>query len=52
MENRQSTFKEKDWFNQLSYISQNPYLFSGTIAENIAIGEGSDVTSSRNRTGS
>lgn len=33
-----STFKEKDWFDRLSYISQNPYLFSGTIAENIAIG--------------
>lgn len=31
-------YKEKDWFNQLSYISQDPYLFSGTIAENIAIG--------------
>ncbi|AXI08595.1 thiol reductant ABC exporter subunit CydD [Oceanobacillus zhaokaii] len=33
-----STYREKDWFNQLSYISQDPYLFSGTIAENIAIG--------------
>ncbi|UCZ52593.1 thiol reductant ABC exporter subunit CydD [Bacillus shivajii] len=31
-------YKEKDWFDQLSYISQSPYLFSGTIAENIAIG--------------
>ncbi len=40
----QSTYKEKDWFNQLSYISQNPYLFSGTIAENIAIGESRLVT--------
>ena len=40
----QSTYKEKDWFNQLSYISQNPYLFSGTIAENIAIGESRHVT--------
>ncbi|WP_404451272.1 thiol reductant ABC exporter subunit CydD [Virgibacillus necropolis] len=29
---------EKDWFDQLSYISQHPYIFSGTIAENIAIG--------------
>lgn len=28
----------QDWFNRLSYISQDPYLFSGTIAENIAIG--------------
>lgn len=33
-----STFSEKSWFEQLSYISQDPYLFSGTIAENIAIG--------------
>ena len=32
------SYKEKDWFDQLSYISQNPYLFSGTIEENIAIG--------------
>ncbi len=31
-------YKEKDWFDQLSYISQHPYLFSGTIEENIAIG--------------
>jgi ATP-binding cassette, subfamily C, bacterial CydD len=29
---------EKLWFNTLSYISQDPYLFSGTIADNIAIG--------------
>ena len=39
-----STFKEKDWFDRLSYISQNPYLFSGTIAENIAIGGRLDAT--------
>ncbi|MFG6150577.1 thiol reductant ABC exporter subunit CydD [Halobacillus sp. B23F22_1] len=31
-------YKEQDWFNQLSYISQHPYLFSGTIADNIAVG--------------
>lgn len=31
-------YQEREWFDQLSYISQNPYLFSGTIAENIAIG--------------
>lgn len=29
---------ERSWFDQLSYISQNPYLFAGTIKENIAIG--------------
>ena len=33
-----SEYEEKSWFNQISYISQNPYLFSGTIAENIRIG--------------
>lgn len=33
-----SSFSERDWFDQLSYISQDPYLFSGTIADNIAIG--------------
>src|SRR5699024_2013092 len=33
-----SAYKENDWFNQLTYISQDPYLFSGTFAENIAIG--------------
>jgi len=39
-----SNYKEKDWFDRLSYISQNPYLFSGTIAENIAIGGRLDAT--------
>ncbi|WP_088009123.1 thiol reductant ABC exporter subunit CydD [Indiicoccus explosivorum] len=29
---------EKSWFGQLGYISQDPYLFAGTIEENIAIG--------------
>ncbi|WP_226677275.1 thiol reductant ABC exporter subunit CydD [Rossellomorea aquimaris] len=39
-----SEYREKDWFDQMSYISQNPYLFSGTIAENIAIGRNGSVT--------
>ncbi|WP_308807775.1 ABC transporter ATP-binding protein [Alkalicoccobacillus plakortidis] len=39
-----SEYEEKSWFNQLSYISQNPYLFSGTIAENIAIEGGRSFT--------
>ncbi|ASN06045.1 thiol reductant ABC exporter subunit CydD [Virgibacillus necropolis] len=39
-----SDHREKDWFDQLSYISQNPYIFSGTIAENIAIGGNLDAT--------
>ncbi len=33
-----SDYSETAWFDQLSYISQHPYLFSGTIADNIAIG--------------
>lgn len=37
-------YQEKDWFDQLSYISQNPYIFSGTIADNIAIGGEMDAT--------
>lgn len=33
---------EADWFKQISYITQHPYIFAGTLAENIAIGSGSD----------
>ncbi|MRH41424.1 thiol reductant ABC exporter subunit CydD [Aquibacillus halophilus] len=32
------TLKETSWLGQLSYISQHPYIFSGTIGENIAMG--------------
>ncbi|UXH45935.1 thiol reductant ABC exporter subunit CydD [Rossellomorea vietnamensis] len=39
-----SEYAESDWFDQLSYISQNPYLFSGTIAENIAVGGRKGIT--------
>lgn len=39
-----SDYNEKDWFDQLSYISQDPYLFAGTIAENIAIGATHDAS--------
>ncbi|MHA7136339.1 thiol reductant ABC exporter subunit CydD [Rossellomorea arthrocnemi] len=39
-----SKYRESDWFDQLSYISQNPYLFSGTISENIAVGGREGVT--------
>lgn len=35
---------ERSWFANLSYISQHPYLFAGTIRENIAIGAGRPVT--------
>ncbi len=37
-------YEEKPWFDRVSYISQNPYLFSGTIAENIAIGGKTEAT--------
>ncbi|QKS70387.1 thiol reductant ABC exporter subunit CydD [Paenalkalicoccus suaedae] len=31
---------EHEWFSGLSYISQRPYLFSGTLRENISMGLG------------
>ena len=34
---------EQSWFDQLSYISQNPYLFAGTIRENMEIGANRQV---------
>lgn len=37
-ENSLHDYQEEQWFNKLSYISQHPYIFSGTVAENIAIG--------------
>ncbi|GGC81122.1 cysteine ABC transporter ATP-binding protein [Thalassobacillus devorans] len=37
-------YEEAAWFQQLSYISQHPYLFAGTIADNIAIGIEKEVT--------
>lgn len=39
-----SEYEEKAWFNEISYISQHPYLFSGTIADNIAIGGRGEAT--------
>ncbi|MFS0728163.1 thiol reductant ABC exporter subunit CydD [Paenibacillus sp. 1P07SE] len=33
-----TAYDEADWFRQVSYITQHPYIFSGTVAENIAIG--------------
>lgn len=35
---------EASWFGQVSYITQHPYIFAGTIADNIAIGAGRDVS--------
>ncbi|OLO28170.1 thiol reductant ABC exporter subunit CydD [Alkalihalophilus pseudofirmus] len=33
-----SDYREQEWFNQIGYITQHPYLFAGTIAENITLG--------------
>ena len=37
-------YQETDWFAHLSYISQHPYLFAGTIADNIAIGAAANIS--------
>ncbi|WP_054957924.1 thiol reductant ABC exporter subunit CydD [Paenibacillus dakarensis] len=39
-----SQFNENAWFKHVSYITQHPYIFAGTLAENIAIGAGGEVT--------
>jgi ATP-binding cassette subfamily C protein CydD len=31
-------YKRQEWFSHISYITQHPYLFAGTISENIALG--------------
>lgn len=33
-----TAFTEASWLKQISYISQHPYIFSGTILENILMG--------------
>ncbi|WP_079709612.1 thiol reductant ABC exporter subunit CydD [Paraliobacillus ryukyuensis] len=38
------TYTEASWLNQVSYISQDPYIFAGTIRENIAIGASESIT--------
>nr|WP_145403699.1 thiol reductant ABC exporter subunit CydD [Paenibacillus xylanexedens] len=38
-------WSEVNWFKQISYITQHPYIFAGTLAENIAIGAGKEVSS-------
>lgn len=40
-----SQFDENAWFKHVSYITQHPYIFAGTLAENIAIGAGGNITS-------
>ncbi|RAI98054.1 ATP-binding cassette subfamily C protein CydD [Paenibacillus pabuli] len=39
-----SEYDEAAWFEQVSYITQHPYIFAGTFAENIAIGAGRNVS--------
>lgn len=39
-----STYDEAAWFEQVSYITQHPYIFAGTLAENIAIGSGVNIS--------
>ncbi|WP_434752987.1 thiol reductant ABC exporter subunit CydD [Paenibacillus amylolyticus] len=39
-----SQVHEAEWFKQVSYITQHPYIFAGTLAENIALGAGGDVS--------
>lgn len=34
----QERVSEDEWFGQMSYITQDPYLFAGTIKENIELG--------------
>ncbi|WP_098741853.1 thiol reductant ABC exporter subunit CydD [Paenibacillus sp. EZ-K15] len=33
-------YDEAHWFDHVSYITQHPYIFAGTFADNIAIGAG------------
>ncbi|WP_128656775.1 ATP-binding cassette domain-containing protein, partial [Paenibacillus sp. 598K] len=37
-------YAPEDWYAGMSYITQHPYLFAGTIADNIAIGAGRETT--------
>ncbi|MCR8656603.1 thiol reductant ABC exporter subunit CydD [Paenibacillus endoradicis] len=39
-----SQYDEVAWFKHVSYITQHPYIFAGTLAENIAIGAGKNVS--------
>lgn len=38
-EKERTQIAQQDWFSQLGYLSQDPYIFSGTIKENIALGQ-------------
>lgn len=32
-------YSEADWYAQMSYMSQHPYIFAGTLRDNICIGQ-------------
>jgi len=33
---------EKDWYDRVSYLAQTPFIFPGSVAENIALGKKED----------
>ncbi|WP_332691762.1 thiol reductant ABC exporter subunit CydD [Halalkalibacter lacteus] len=35
---KRSDYLEEEWFGHISYITQHPYIFAGTIEENMALG--------------
>ncbi|WP_425415827.1 thiol reductant ABC exporter subunit CydD [Paenibacillus tianmuensis] len=37
-------YDEASWFDRISYITQHPYIFAGTFADNIVIGADRDVS--------
>lgn len=39
-------YDERSWFDHVSYITQHPFIFAGTLADNIAIGANRDVSRS------
>lgn len=43
----QEQVSEDEWFGQVSYITQDPYLFAGTIKENIELGAKQPVAKER-----
>ncbi|QQK80696.1 thiol reductant ABC exporter subunit CydD [Salicibibacter cibi] len=38
-------YQEQSWYKHISYITQHPYIFSGSIGENISIGLTDQVSS-------
>ncbi|TCI36480.1 thiol reductant ABC exporter subunit CydD [Exiguobacterium sp. SH4S7] len=38
------SFTDTSWYGTIGYISQNPYLFAGSLAANIVLGETADET--------